>query len=139
MQANSTANLRRWEREKVAFPVSLVLKPGQLKSDNSTTTINISLSGLAVRTALALVPRQELAIVFKEQFSRTISACVVWVREDKSSSRTIAGLKFLLYKDVIATYKLGVPLSVGVGDLPGGIHNANSPVSKFRATILGVV
>ena len=79
MQSNSTANLRRWEREEVAISVSLVLKAGELKSDNSTATINISLSGLAVRTALALVPRQELAIVIKGQFSRTISACVVWV------------------------------------------------------------
>jgi len=139
MQANSTANLRRWEREEVGISVSLVLKAGELKSDNSTATINISLSGLAVRTALALVPRQELAIVIKGQFSRTISACVVWVRQDESSNCTIAGLKFLLYKDAIATYQLQVPLSGGGGDLPGGIHDATSPVSKFRAAILGVV
>jgi hypothetical protein len=102
MQANSHADLRRWEREPVAIPVSLVLKANDLKSDITTATINISLSGMSVLTKLALVPTQEVAIVIKGQFSQTIPARVVWVREDASSHWTIAGLKFLPYTIAVA-------------------------------------
>ena len=97
MQTNSPLDLRRWERELVAIPVSLVLKADKLKSDTFTATIDVSLSGVGVRTTLALVPRQGVAIVIKGQFSQTIPARVVWVREDESSNSKIAGLKFLLY------------------------------------------
>lgn len=97
METISTADLRRWEREPAAIPVSLVLKADKLKSDRFTATINISLSGASVRTTLALVPRQEVAIIIKGEFHQTIRARVVWVREDKSTKSTIAGLKFLLY------------------------------------------
>jgi c-di-GMP-binding flagellar brake protein YcgR len=97
MQTNSPHDLRRWEREPVAIPVSLVLKADKLESETSTTTINISLSGVGVRTTVGLVSKQGVAIVIKGQFSQTIAARVVWVRKDESSNSTIAGLKFLLY------------------------------------------
>jgi hypothetical protein len=92
----SAADLRRWERESVSIPVSLVLKADKLKSDSFTATINVCLSGVSVRTALELVPKQEVAIVIRGQFTRTIFARVTWVRRDGSSNSTIAGLKFLL-------------------------------------------
>jgi c-di-GMP-binding flagellar brake protein YcgR len=97
MRTIIAVDLRRWEREPAAIPVSLVLEADKLKSDTFTTTIDISLSGVGVRTMLALVPRQEVAIVIKGQFSHTIRARVVWVQEDESSNSTVAGLKFLLY------------------------------------------
>ena len=97
MQTNSPHDLRRWEREPVAIPVSLVLKADKFESDTSTATLNISLAGVGVRTMLALVQRQGVAIVIKGQFSQTIPARVIWVREDASSNSKIAGLKFLLY------------------------------------------
>jgi hypothetical protein len=95
MQTMSAADLRRWEREPVAIPVSLVLKADQLKSDTFTATIDVSLSGVGVRTRLALVPKQDVAILINGQFFQTIPARVVWVREDASSNSTIAGLRFL--------------------------------------------
>jgi hypothetical protein len=95
MQTISAANHRRWERAPVAIPVSLVLKAGKLKSDTFTATIDVSLSGVGVRTTLALVSRQEVAIIIKGQFSQTIPARVAWVRQDESRNSTIAGLKFL--------------------------------------------
>ncbi len=95
MQTNSPLDLRRWKREPVSIPVSLVLKADKFESGTSTATINISLGGVSVRTTLALVQRQGVAIVLKGQFSQTIPARVVWVREDESSDSTIAGLKFL--------------------------------------------
>jgi hypothetical protein len=97
MQSNGYADLRRWDREPVVIPVSLVLKADELESDTSTATINISLSGVRVLTKLALIPKQKVAIVIEGQFTQTISARVVWVREDASNYRTIAGLKFLVY------------------------------------------
>jgi c-di-GMP-binding flagellar brake protein YcgR len=97
MQVNIHGDLRLWERERVAIPVGLVLKSGELRSDITTATINFSLSGVGVLTKLALVPRQEVAIIIKGQFSQTIRARVVWVREDESSNSVIAGLKFLIY------------------------------------------
>jgi hypothetical protein len=94
MQTNSPADLRRRERELTSIPVGLVSKADESKSDTSSTTINISLSGVRIRTKLALVPRQEVAVVIEGQFSRTIPARVVWVQEDKSSHWKVAGLKF---------------------------------------------
>ena len=96
MQTISAADLRRWERERVAIPVCLVLKADKLKSDTFTATIDVSLSGVGVRTTLALASKQEVAIVINGQFSQTIPARVVWVREDESRNSTMAGLKFLL-------------------------------------------
>ena len=95
MQVDIHGDLRQWERERVAIPVGLVLKSGELKSDITTATINISLSGMSVLTKLALVPTQEVAIVIKGQFSQTIPARVVWVREDDSSHSTYAGIELL--------------------------------------------
>ena len=97
MQSNSHGDLRQWERERVAIPVGLVLKSGELKPDITTATINISLSGVGVLTKLALVPRQEVAIIITGRFSQTLRARVVWGREDESSNSVIAGLKFLIY------------------------------------------
>jgi hypothetical protein len=96
MQSIRSVDLRRWEREPVAIPVSLVLKADRSRSDTFTATTDVSLSGLRVRTRVALVPRQGVAIVIKGQFSQTLAARVVWVREDESNNSTIAGLKFLL-------------------------------------------
>lgn len=96
MQSIRSVDLRRWEREPVAIPVSLVLKTDKSRSDTFTATTDVSLSGLRVRTRVALVPRQGVAIVIKGQFSQTLAARVVWVREDESNNSTIAGLKFLL-------------------------------------------
>jgi hypothetical protein len=96
MQPISAADLRRWEREPAAIPVRLVVRTEKSKPDNFAVTLNTSLSGVSVRTTLALVPRQEVEIVIKGQFCHTIPARVVWVRQDESSNSTIAGLKFLL-------------------------------------------
>ena len=97
MQTISAADLRRWEREPVAIPICLALKADKLKSDTFTATIDISLSGVGIRTMLALVPKQEVEVVFKGQFTQSIPARVVWVRQDESSNWMIAGLKFLPY------------------------------------------
>jgi hypothetical protein len=95
MQTISAVDLRRWEREPAAIAVTLVLNAEKLKSDTFAATIDVCLSGVCVRTTLALLPRQGVAIVIEGQFSQTIPARVVWVRKDESGNSTIAGLKFL--------------------------------------------
>ena len=106
MQTSSAANLRRWERESVAISASLVMKADKLESKISTTIMNISLCGVAVRTKLALVPEGEMEIVITGQFSRAIPARVVWVRQDESGGWTIVGLKFLAYPITMAASRL---------------------------------
>ncbi len=95
MQTISPVDLRRWERASVAVPANLVLKTNRLAPEISTTIINISLCGAAIRTELALAPKQAMEIIIRGQFSQAIPARVVWVRQDKSGDWTIAGLKFL--------------------------------------------
>ena len=97
MQANSHADHRKLKRQTVAVPVSIVRKANELTPDITAATMNISLSGVSILTQVALVPGQEVKIVIKGQFSQTIPTRVVWVREDGSSRRTIAWLKFLAY------------------------------------------
>lgn len=96
MQTLSAADVRRWERVRVAIPVCLVLNADKLELDTFTATMNISLSGVCIRTMLALVPKQEVGIVIKGRFSQTVTARVVWAREQEFSKSTIAGLRFLL-------------------------------------------
>jgi len=98
MQAACQTELRQWERETVGIPVSIILKANEVTSDFTTATLNISLSGVSVLTNLALVPKQLVEVVIEGQFSQTIPARVVWVRNAKSGNETIAGLKFLHYK-----------------------------------------
>ena len=50
---------------------------------------------MSVRTTLALVLKQGVEIIIEGEFSQTIPARVIWVREDEFSNSTIAGLKFL--------------------------------------------
>jgi len=89
-----TADLRKWEREPTAIPVGLVHKADKHKPDTSSTTTDVSSTGMGIRTTLSLVPKQEVTIVIKGQFSRSIQARVIWVKEDKSSNSFIAGLKY---------------------------------------------
>jgi|ERR1039457_6648268 hypothetical protein len=97
MKVNSSGELRKWQRERVAIRVGLTLESGESKSDLTTATTDISLSGVGVLTNLALVPRQEVAVIINGEFSQTIRARVIWVRKHESSNSLIAGLKFLAY------------------------------------------
>ena len=94
-QSNTAANQRQWEREPAAIPVSLVLRAEKFKSDPDAITIDISLSGIGVRTKLFLVPGEWVGIVPKGQFPQAIPARVAWAREDEENNLTVAGLTFL--------------------------------------------
>jgi c-di-GMP-binding flagellar brake protein YcgR len=102
MPTITPVDLRRWERASVAIPAILVLKTDKLASEISTTIMNISLCGAAIRTELALAPEQGMEITITGHFSRAIPARVVWVRQDESGYGTIAGLKFLAYAIAMA-------------------------------------
>ena len=100
VQTINATDLPRWTREPVAIPVSLILDSDHPRSYTFTATLDISMSGVAVETRLPLVPKQEVAIVFTGDFSQTIRARVIWARKDESSNATIAGLKFLLCREL---------------------------------------
>lgn len=90
------ANIRRSERESATIPIRLVKHAGGFRQDDAATTIDISLYGMRVRTALTLVPREWAGVVVKGEFPHAIPAHVVWVREEESSHWTFAGIEFVL-------------------------------------------
>ena len=100
MQANTSGNLRRWERQPATIPINLVLKAEDLRVDNSATIIDFSLRGVGVLTTLALVPGERVRIVAKGEFPDAIPTRVVWVREEEPEYWTLAGLEFLVTLEV---------------------------------------
>jgi hypothetical protein len=95
MEANISIDGRRREREQATIPVGLVSKGGEVGADGGASTVNISLSGLRVRTKLPLVPKQTVGIVIDGQFSWTVQGRVVWVLEDAATPWKTAGIKFV--------------------------------------------
>ena len=93
MQTNTSANLRRWERQPSKIPISLALEDDHLKADDSAITVDISPRGASVLTKLALVQGEWVKVVSKGEFTQAIAALVVWVRKDESSHSTSAGLE----------------------------------------------
>jgi hypothetical protein len=91
---NSTRIPRRWERQKSTIPVSLMLEAAPLHADDSAFTVDVSLRGVSVRTKLALLRGEWVAVVAKGKTTRSIPALVVWVQKDESSHPTFAGLQF---------------------------------------------
>ena len=96
MEANTSANRRRWERQPATIPINLVLKAQNLKVDNSATILDFSLRGVGVLTTLALFPGERVRIVAnKGESPDDIPARVVWVRQDVPNHLSFAGLEFL--------------------------------------------
>jgi hypothetical protein len=97
MRANSSANLRRWERQPATIPISLVLKAENLIEDDAATVIDFSLRGVGVLTTLALVQGERVRIVTGGGFPDAIPTRVAWAREDQdeSSHWNFAGLEFI--------------------------------------------
>jgi hypothetical protein len=94
MQTVPSADLRRSQREVATIPVSLVVRSEARKVDNEAYTIDISLRGVCVRTALELVPGEQVGVVPKGEFPHAIPARVVWVRGE-ADFWSVAGLEFL--------------------------------------------
>ena len=95
MEANSRADLRRWERQPATIPISLVLRGEDLKVDNSATILDFSVRGVGVLTTLALFPGERVRIIAKGESPDDIPTRVVWVRQDVSNRLRVAGLEFL--------------------------------------------
>jgi hypothetical protein len=93
MQENTCHTPRRWQRQPSKIQISLGLEYDRLKADESATAIDISPSGVSVRTKLALVPGEWVKVAAKGEFKHAIPAHVVWTREDESGHSTCAGLE----------------------------------------------
>jgi hypothetical protein len=95
MEARTFHTQRRWDRDTVTMPVRLVLSPERFKSDNSATTVDVSLRGMKVKTSLDLIPGEWIGIVPKTGFPQAIPARVVWSHEDEATRWIYAGIEFL--------------------------------------------
>jgi hypothetical protein len=58
-------------------------------------TIEISLHGMRIRTALPLAAEEWVEVIATKEFPHTIPAQVVWARAEESSHSTLAGIEFL--------------------------------------------
>jgi hypothetical protein len=101
MQIIPFANLRRSQREATTISVTLVVPSEGSKVDHEAHTIDISVQGVRVRTALELFPGEQVGVVTKGEFPHVsptamvwIPTRVVWVRGE-SGLWSIAGLEFL--------------------------------------------
>jgi hypothetical protein len=94
MQTAPFGHLRRSQRDIATIPVTLVVRSESSKVDHEAYTIDISLRGVCIRTALELVPGEQVGIVPKGEFPHAIPARVVWVRGE-SGLWYVAGLEFL--------------------------------------------
>ncbi len=93
MPTNTPAPARRFGRKPKTVPINLVINSDH-KSDSDAFTLDISPHGASVRTKLTLVPGELVGVVPKGEYSVTIPARAVWVREDECMW-TFAGLEFL--------------------------------------------
>lgn len=94
MHDDSTHIPRRWKREKAAIPISLVLEAAPSHVDDSAFTVDVSPRGVSVRTKLALVRGEWVAVITREKKPRSIPARVIWVQKDESGHPTLTGLQF---------------------------------------------
>ena len=95
MPANEPDSVRISQREYATIPISLVKRAESFHRDDAATTTDISISGMGIRTALALIPGEWVGVIAKGEFPHAIPAHVVWSREDESTHWTYAGIKFV--------------------------------------------
>ena len=94
MKTKEGQESRRRNREMTSVPVGLVSKVGEGQTDAGASTVNISLSGVRVRTKLTLAPKQEVQIVIGKPHVQSVPGRVVWVRKDPSGPWSEAGIRF---------------------------------------------
>jgi len=95
MPSNAPSAIRRSDRESTAIPISLVKRSGGFRQDDAATTIDVSLNGMQVRTALPLAQDEWVGVIAKDEFPHAIPAHVVWVKVDEKTLWTFAGIEFL--------------------------------------------
>jgi hypothetical protein len=95
MKSGPFLNLRRSRRTPEANPIPLAIASEDYQVNHQAFTMNRSLHGLRIRTAVPLSPGETVVISRREGSRHTIPAHVVWVREPIPSAEYIAGLEFL--------------------------------------------
>jgi hypothetical protein len=95
LQTHTPSTSRRSERESRTIPISLVRRSQNFGKDDEAMTIDISMHGMRIRTALPLAAEEWVEVIATKEFPHTIPAQVVWAREEESSHSTLAGIEFL--------------------------------------------
>jgi hypothetical protein len=95
MPSNAPSKTRRSERESTTISISLVKRSDSFRQDDSAQTIDVSVNGMKVRTALLLAPKDWVGVIAKDEFPHAIPAQVVWARVDEHTLWTFAGIEFV--------------------------------------------
>jgi hypothetical protein len=93
MKENASHTPRRWQRQPSKIPISVELEHDHLKADNSALAVDISPHGASVLTKLGLAPGEWVKVFARGKFRQAIAGLVIWVRKEKSSLSTLAGLE----------------------------------------------
>ena len=93
MKSGPFLNIRRSRRTPEATLIPLAIPSEDYQINHQAFTMNRSLHGLRVRTAVPLSPGETVVVSRQEGSWHTVPARVVWVRE--RSAEYIAGLEFL--------------------------------------------
>ncbi len=88
-------NLRLSAREAATIPISLVKRAESFRRDDAATTTDVSMTGMGIKTSMALIPGEWVGVIAKGEFPHAIPAHVVWAREDEATHWTYAGIQFV--------------------------------------------
>jgi hypothetical protein len=95
MESTRFVDRRRSLRVHEAISIGIAIAPENYRVEHEAFTMNQSLQGVRIRTAIPLLP-EEMVVAFPRGDSRHATpARVVWVRRPISSAGYIAGLEFL--------------------------------------------
>ena len=86
---------RRFRRKTERIPVTLLMKDRGREFERSASTVDLSESGLRVRTAAELSEGQIVYVLASRGYSPLGYCRVVWVRETDHIRRNEAGLKLM--------------------------------------------
>jgi hypothetical protein len=95
MRAVPDTGLRYFQRIPATIPIRLVVESEGFKMEHEASTIDLSLRGVKVSTAIALLPGETVGIIARGDSRHAISACVVWVERVETGPRCLSGLEFL--------------------------------------------
>ena len=93
MAPDAVDTKRRFRRRTERIPVTLLLKDQGREFERSASTVDLSESGLRVRTRAELSEGQIVYVLVGGGYSRLGYCRVVWVRETDHIRRNEAGLQ----------------------------------------------
>ena len=88
-------DLGRSPRTPATIPIKLVEESEGFRVEHEASTVDLSVGGIKVRAALALLPGETVGIIARRDSRHTIPARVVWAQRAGADLWSLAGLEFL--------------------------------------------